>query len=347
MPRFDLSPSDLRAYRPAVAEPADFDEFWRATLAESRALAEAPRLMRVDAGLTTVEVYDVTFSGFGGDPVGGWFTVPAGAAASAPLPTVVEFNGYGGGRGLPHERLAWASAGYAHFFMDTRGQGSVWGTGGSTPDPHGTGPSAPGFMTRGILDPAAYYYRRVFTDAVLAIDAVRSLAQVDPERVSVCGGSQGGGIAIAAAGLSEGLVGAMPDVPFLCHFERAVGLTERDPYQEIVRYLSVHRDAAAHVFETLSYFDGVNLAARATAPALFSVALMDPVCPPSTVFAARNRWGAGAVGGTGVTDAAGAVAAPVADIVEYAFNEHEGGAGAHWPRQAAWLAERLATSRRA
>ncbi|MGI9825056.1 acetylxylan esterase [Agromyces sp. Marseille-Q5079] len=328
MPRFDLSPADLRAYRPEVAEPADFDEFWRSTLEESRALAEAPRLTRVDAALSTVDVYDVTFSGFGGDPVGGWFIVPSGA--TGPLPTIVEFNGYNGGRGLPHERLVWASAGYAHFFMDTRGQGSGWGTGGVTADPHGTGPSVAGFMTRGILDPEAYFYRRVFTDAVLAIDAVRSLPQVDADRVSVCGGSQGGGIAIAAAGLVDGLVGAMPDVPFLCHFERAVGLTDHDPYQEIVRYLSVHRDAASRVFETLSYFDGVNLAARASAPALFSVALMDPVCPPSTVYAARNRW---------ASETGGSVPA---DIVEYSFNEHEGGAGAHWPRQASWLAERLA-----
>ncbi|GAA1524865.1 acetylxylan esterase [Agromyces terreus] len=328
MPRFDLPPADLRAYRPDVAEPADFDAFWRSTLAESRARSEAPRLTPVDAGLTTVDVYDVTFSGYGGDPVGGWFIVPAGA--EGPLPTIVEFNGYNGGRGLPHERLAWASAGYAHFFMDTRGQGSGWGTGGVTADPHGTGPSVSGFMTRGVEDPDTYFYRRVFTDAVLAVDAVRSLPQVDAERVSVSGTSQGGGIAIAAAGLSDGLVGAMPDVPFLCHFERAVGLTDRDPYQEVVRYLSVHRDAAARVFETLSYFDGVNFAARATAPALFSVALMDPVCPPSTVYAARNRWGAS----SGST--------PAADIVEYAFNEHEGGSGAHWPRQARWVAERLA-----
>jgi cephalosporin-C deacetylase len=29
--------------------------------------------------------------------------------------------------------------------------------------------------------------------------------------------------------------------------------------------------------------------------------------------------------------------------VEYAFNQHEGGAGAHWPRMSAWLAERLAS----
>lgn len=321
MPRFDLPVAKLRSYRPAVQTPDDFDEFWARTLAESRAVAQPPTLTRVESPLTLVEVYDVSFSGFGGDAVRGWFVVPAGA--SGPLPTVVEFNGYGGGRGLPHERLAWVASGYAWAFMDTRGQGSAWGTGGDTPDPHGTGASTPGFMTRGIDDPEQYYYRRVFTDAALFIDAMRGLDQVDDARVAVTGGSQGGGIAIAAAGLSDGLVGVMPDVPFLCHFERAVGLTDRDPYNEIVRYLSVHRDAVDQTFRTLSYFDGANFAARSAAPALYSVALMDPICPPSTVYAAAN----GHLGG--------------AEVIEYPFNEHEGGQGMHWQRQAAWLAARL------
>jgi cephalosporin-C deacetylase len=321
MPRFDLPVAELRSYRPAVQTPDDFDEFWARTLAESRAVAQPPTLTRVESPLTLVEVYDVSFSGFGGDAVRGWFVVPAGA--SGPLPTVVEFNGYGGGRGLPHERLAWVASGYAWAFMDTRGQGSAWGTGGDTPDPHGTGASAPGFMTRGIDAPEQYYYRRVFTDAALFIDAMRGLDQVDDARVAVTGGSQGGGIAIAAAGLSDGLVGVMPDVPFLCHFERAVGLTDRDPYNEIVRYLSVHRDAVDQTFRTLSYFDGANFAARSAAPALYSVALMDPICPPSTVYAAAN----GHLGG--------------AEVIEYPFNEHEGGQGMHWQRQAAWLAARL------
>lgn len=322
MPRFDLPVEELRSYRPEVTEPADFDDFWEQTLSESRAFAEPIQLRRIDSPLQSVEVYDVTFSGFGGDPIGGWLLLPAGN--DDPLPAVIEFNGYGGGRGLPHERLGWAASGYAHFFMDTRGQGSGWGTGGVTPDPHGSGPATPGFMTRGIDDPRTYYYRRVFTDAVLAIDAIRTLDRVDAARVAVCGGSQGGGIAIAAAGLSTGLIAAMPDVPFLCHFERAVGFTDRDPYNEIVRYLAVHRGNSERAFETLSYFDGVNFARRATAPALFSVALMDPVCPPSTVYAARNHWGGSA------------------EIKEYAFNEHEGGQGLQWEQQAAFLAEQLA-----
>ena len=145
-------------------------------------------------------------------------------------------------------------------------------------------------MTLGIDDPNDYYYRRVFSDAVLAIDAARSHPLVDPDRVVVSGGSQGGGIALAAAGMSTGLAGAVADVPFLCGFRRATGLIDTHPYGEIVQYLRVHRGAEDRVYRTLSYFDGINFAARATAPALFSVGLMDQVCPPSTVFAAYNHY---------------------------------------------------------
>jgi len=318
VPRFDLSPAELEAYAPDVREPADFDDFWATTLTESRRWDAAPDVVPADTPYTALDVFDVTFPGFGGDPVKAWLTLPAGA--EGPLPAVVEYQGYGGGRGLAGGRLGWVAAGYAHLFMDTRGQGSMWGSGGDTPDPHGTGPSSSGFMTRGIEDPADYYYRRVFTDAVRAIDAVRTLPQVDAERVAVCGASQGGGIAIAAAGLSDGIVAVMPDVPFLCHFERAVGLTDADPYQEVVRYLAVHRGLDDRVFETLSYFDGANMATRTDAAALYSVALMDTICPPSTVYAAFNRH-----------------TTPTKQIEVYTHNGHEGGQAFQFPKQARFL----------
>jgi cephalosporin-C deacetylase len=54
----------------------------------------------------------------------------------------------------------------------------------------------------------------------------------------------------------------------------------------VTAYLAVHRGDVEQAFRTLSYLDGVNFARRAGAPALFSVALMDVTCPPSTVFAA-------------------------------------------------------------
>jgi cephalosporin-C deacetylase len=162
-------------------------------------------------------------------------------------------------------------------------------------------------MTRGILDPQHYYYRRVFTDAVRAVEAARSHADVDAARIAVTGGSQGGGITIAAAGLIPEVVAAMPDVPFLCHYRRAVEIEDTYPYKEIQDFCHTHRDKVETVFNTLSYFDGMNFAARAKAKTLFSAGLMDKVCPPSTVYAAFNHW-------TGEKE-----------IRVYPYNGHEGG----------------------
>ena len=103
-------------------EPADFDEFWAGTLRAAAEAATPARFDRYDAGLSTVEVYDVTFAGYAGQPVRGWLLLPA--RTTGPLPCVVEYIGYGNGRGLPHDWLFWSAAGYAHLVMDTRGQGT-------------------------------------------------------------------------------------------------------------------------------------------------------------------------------------------------------------------------------
>ena len=320
MPRTDLTLDELRAYRSAAEVPADFDEFWDRTLAESRAAGGDVILVPADSPVSELVVEDLTFAGFGGEPIRGWVIRPRD---SQPRATVVQYVGYGGGRGLPHEHLHWASSGFVHVVMDTRGQGSAWGTGGDTPDPHGSGPAFPGFMTRGIQSRESYYYRRVFTDAVRLIDAVRGFDFVDPIAVAVTGGSQGGAISLAVAGLVPGLRAVMPDVPFLCDFRRSVELTPDAPFTELRNYLAIHRDVVDETFTTLSYFDGVNFARRATAPARFSVALMDPIVLPSTVFAAYNDY-----------------AGDDREIDVYPYNGHEGGQGHQWVTQARWLAER-------
>jgi cephalosporin-C deacetylase len=289
MPLFDLPLEQLRSYQPVLTAPEDFDAFWNATLDEARGFPLEARFTPFDAGLKTLEVFDVTFNGFGGQPIKGWFLLPKVRAEL--LPCVVEFIGYGGGRGHPLEWLTFASAGYAYLVMDTRGQGSTWRT-GATPDLEldGGNPQYPGFMTRGILEPRSYYYRRVFTDGVRAVEAAISHAAVDASRIAVTGGSQGGGISLAVAALEPRVAVCLPDVPFLCQYRRATELVDTAPYNEISKYLRVHRDKLELVFNTLEYFDGVNFAARAKSKALFSVALMDQICPPSTVFAAYNHW---------------------------------------------------------
>ncbi|MFI6103302.1 acetylxylan esterase [Streptomyces sp. NPDC051310] len=326
MPYTDLPPGHPAARDEPPTEPEDFDAFWHETLRLSREAGGSPSLHPVPGSpLATLDAYDVRFPGWGGQPVAAWLLVPS--EAEGPLPAVITYIGYTGGRGLPTDHLLYASAGYAHLVVDSRGQGH------DTPDPH---PDAGtqwvhGFMTRGIQDPRDHYFRRLVADCVRAVDAARTLPHVDPDRITVQGASQGGGLALAVAGLAgDRIAAALPDVPFLCHIRRGAATATEGPYTELVDYLRHHTpDAPDRVFATLGHFDGVHFARRATAPALFSAGLMDPVCPPSTVHAAFQQY------------------AGDKQITEWPFADHAGGKGANAVVQLRWLRGRgLAPARR-
>lgn len=320
MALFDLPAGELRSYLPDRDEPDDFDRFWADTLTAASAPVDAV-FVPYATRLRLIDVYDVSFTGWGGQRVAAWLLLPANVPG--PLPCLVEYVGYNAGRGLPHEWLLWATAGYAHFVMDNRGQGAGWRTGDTPDNAEGSGPTHPGFMTRGILDPDDYYYRRLYVDAIRAVAAAQAGPRVDASRVIVAGSSQGGGLALVAAGLVPDVAAVMVDVPFLCHFTRGTEVTDELPFREIAAYCRVHRDKVDQVFRTLSYFDCVNFAARAQAPGLFSVALMDQITPPSTVFAAHNHY------------------AGSKEIHVYPYNEHEGGGPHHQATQLAFLEDLL------
>jgi cephalosporin-C deacetylase len=165
----------------------------------------------------------------------------------------------------------------------------------------------PGMLTKGVSSKETYYYRRVFTDAVRAFDALQHLPRVDASRAFALGTSQGGGIALAASALAGNVQGTAVRVPFLCDIPQSIANTTSYPYGELADYLSIYRDREAEVLRTMSYFDGVNFARRVQSPALFSVALRDTVCPPASIYGAYNAY-------------AGEKALNV-----WRFNGHEGG----------------------
>ncbi|MFD6140467.1 acetylxylan esterase [Promicromonospora sp. NPDC060271] len=179
MPEYDLPLVAVApAAPPATDEPANFDAFWAQTFAAHRDIEVAPVLSAASARARDLTVEAVTFAGFDGHPVPGRLITPAGAGST--LPALVELRPAGR---TANRDLEWlASGGFAHLVVEL------------PPDD--------------LDDP---YNRVVFTDAVRAVQALRTLASIDPSRVAVLGSGPVAAAAVAAAGLLPDLACAMVD----------------------------------------------------------------------------------------------------------------------------------------
>ncbi len=284
----DMSLAELEQYKPSLTAQDDFQVFWQRTLSESDAQPLNATLEECAYPVERITVYRVRYDGFGeGTRICGWYIVPKEEyrlVRDGRTPTIVYYHGYNLSKGHVAQYLGWALQGFNVFAVDTRGQC------GDTPDNHRYASGAmQGYMTRGLLDEQNYYYRFAYMDCVRAIDFVRSRSETG--QIIISGASQGGGLTLAVAALArdKGITAAMPDVPYLCHFRRAVEIFIDGPYIELINYWKQHPWDVEAGYRTLSYFDGMNMAPLITYPVLLSVALLDTICPASTGFAVYNH----------------------------------------------------------
>lgn len=273
---------ELEISSPELTAPKDLEQFWSEVLREVRETPLKGSRTRIETPLIGVEAYDVVYHGIDGTPVHGWYLVPAFLGKDH-YPCMVQYHGYSGNRGLPENFAHYLLAGLAVFSIDVRGQNGL--TGDLSAQHEGM---SRGWMSRGIADPHTCYYKSIVTDAIRAVDWVLEQPEVDPARVGVAGGSQGGGLALIVSAVGGRNSFAVADIPNMCYIDWAIfnttgSITEAADY--ITRFPE-RRDAVLH---TLSYFDNANLAHRIAIPVMVSVGFKDTVCPPEAVYAAYNR----------------------------------------------------------
>ncbi|MFD0671513.1 acetylxylan esterase [Cohnella sp. GCM10027633] len=275
---------DLERLSPPLTARPDLDSYWDATLS---AFANKPlrsTRVRIDTPYSAMTVYKVSYEGFDDTPIHGWYILPRQAAETGEkVPCVVLYHGYTGSRGYPEDYASFILMGVAVFAIDVRGQNGE--TGNLNPQRHGM---AKGWITQGILHRDTCYYKAITLDAIKALDWASEQPEVDPSRICAQGGSQGGGLALIAAALSDKPAIAVAHVPNMCQMDFGIlnsssALTEAASFCE---RFPEHLDA---VLETLSYYDNLNLAHRVRIPLFVSVGLKDPVTMPETIYAAYNR----------------------------------------------------------
>jgi cephalosporin-C deacetylase len=281
MPSIDMPLEQLRVYKPTLYREENFQAFWEQTTAEAIKQPLNAELIPYPFPVRGIECFAVRFDGYQGGRLAGWYVRPEGRG---PFPGICLYHGYSVRAPRPLELIPFASMGICALSMDCRGQNGQSQDAMVYPQGHFTG-----WMTTGIRDPRTYYYRYVYADVVRAVELLANREEVDATRLAVGGASQGGGLTIAAAALSRRVVLALPDIPFLCDFRRAVQIAPTGPYPEIANFLRAFPEYYEQATRTLSYFDCLNLAPWITCRIVISNGLCDDTCPPSTIFAVYNH----------------------------------------------------------
>ncbi|WP_053367755.1 acetylxylan esterase [Bacillus sp. FJAT-27245] len=281
----DFSLEQLRLYKPElVNKPADFDLFWAGEKERVKRSGFRVDVKWVDYPLPLVEVADLTLHSWDGTPLKGILVRPKHIEEG---PVLLQFHGYTGSRGLPSECLKWVLQGITVIAFDVRGQGD-------SPDyaNYPNGSRITGWMTLGIFEKETYYYTNVYRDLIAQMEWIQASAPVKPTVFGINGASQGGGLALAAAGLEENVQFVACDWPFLTHFERALDVSLSGPYMEIVNFLKLHNpenNLKADILKTLAYVDALHFCPAIHVPVLMGIGFEDSTTPPSSAYSAFNH----------------------------------------------------------
>ena len=288
---FDFPFEQLKSYRGINPRPADLDAFWDKSLAEMRELDAHVELVPAEFQVPFAECFHLYFTGVGGARIHAKFLRPKNA--SSPHPALVMFHGYSGDSGDWADKLSYVGQGFSVAALDCRGQGGLSEDNGNV---HGN--TLHGHIIRGLEDalaghPEKLLFRDIFLDTAQLAKIVIEMPDIDSRRVGATGGSQGGALTVACASLEPRIARAAPVFPFLSDYQRVWEMDQaKDAYAELKDYFRRfdpnHKNEAA-IFEKLGYVDIQHLAPRIHGQILWSMGLMDTICPPSSQFAAYNK----------------------------------------------------------
>ena len=265
--------------RPGGKLPENFDRFWREAKAE---LLRIP----IDAKLEEVAVVDpadakrfkVSLANVNGSRVYGWLHLPEG---NGPFPTVLSIPGSGIGR--TGRFAGFTEAGIAVLAIEVHGlepqaQEIIGAAQWMRPATDETEYFAKlqngilaGYHSFGIVDPYRYYHRRSVQSAMRALDYLYTREDVDPRKIIVFGGSQGGGLSLLTAAIDKRVDAVVATVPAFCN-----NVSRKDSH-------------IPQVSRTMSYFDAALAAELIEVPALIGVGFIDGTCLPANVYSAYNN----------------------------------------------------------
>lgn len=300
-----------------VQEPEQFDAFWRHAKDELRQIPFAFDVYHTKQTLVIDEIGDFSYRGAKKEKIHGFYL----RHKDGKRPTMLSFHGYGWHKGSPEDYVDWYQLGINVFAIDIRGQR------GQTMDRFLYPEGDHRLMTRGLGYPEHYYLKHVYQDGLQLIELVKTLDFVDPHHIILHGGSQGGGIVLALAGLTH-VAYTLTDVPSYSYFKGRIE-TKNGSVREIADYIDEKKLSKDDILKSLSYFDLIHLAPRISCPIYCSVGLKDDICPAIYFMPAYEK------------------VKTEKQLIEYPNAGHEGGSQTHHVKKLSvlreWLSHQIAS----
>lgn len=273
---------DPEKITPGQEMPEDFFSFWKERLARQNALSDAVHLEEtVSHSTSSMKIFQVTIPTLDGECRFGWLALPK--KKPGPFPAMVMVPGAGPGSGPVRSRV---SKGTAVLVLNV------------FPYPVDLDPERRRvqfetfereqcgrrrYVWKNAMDRESYFHRNSILAACRAVDFLASMPEVDASRIGFSGVSQGGFYGLALAALSPHLSAVVSSIPGYC--DHGAALAGRAPGGSKL-YENVQDPAVQKVGP---YFDGVNFARFVHTPIRMTAGFRDPVCNPSTVYAAFNQ----------------------------------------------------------
>ncbi len=274
--------------QPYTQEPKDFDAFWQKNLEElkqvplkyTKELAPAYCADKIDCYLVNLQIDKMGHSMYG------YLFYPKNAKKGA-HPVVLTPPGAGIKTiKEPLRNKYYAENGFIRFEIDIHGLDPRLPADKFKEISNAFNDANGGYLANGIDDKDRYYMKHVYGGLVRCIDFLTSLPEWDGKNVAVQGGSQGGALALVAAGLDKRVTQCVANHPALSDMAgyaekgRTGGYPHFNKNPEILN--------SKDCLNTLSYYDVVNFARRVKADTYLTWGYNDNTCPPTTSYAVWN-----------------------------------------------------------
>ncbi|MFA5327945.1 MAG: acetylxylan esterase [Prolixibacteraceae bacterium] len=269
-----------------IPYPTDFVAYWNAERQKLNALRMEVKQKKVDDVEKGFECFDTEINCTGSKPARGYFAKPQNARVrSLPIVLLVHAAGVKGSwcRSKVEDAMRYAQMGKGALCFDLNAHGMLNGQ----PDEYYNNLEAgelKEYWAQGMDSRENFYFRGMYLRLMRTIEFLTRQPEWDGRRILVIGESQGGGQALAAAGLDPRVSAVVATVPAMCDWGGTL-VGRKGGWPQPFEWTPDQ----TKLLNVLPYFDDANLLKFSRAEIVVEIGLIDQTCPSTSVYAALNE----------------------------------------------------------